>query len=68
MDRIPGSSRLIKRPELAAYLGVSMVHISVLQRRGVIPFIKIGHSTRYRLKDVLAALDRLTVRGEGGRQ
>ncbi len=55
-------SRLLTTPELGDAISLSERSIQYLQKRRAIPYIKIGRSVRFRLRDVEKALERFTVR------
>ena len=58
-----GDGELLDTPELALTLNESPFTIRDWRHKGVIPFLKLGHrQIRYRLRDVLAALERRTVK------
>jgi len=50
---------ILSRRELANYLGVCERTVSNLERRRLLPHIKLGKRTVYRLDSILAALNRL---------
>ena len=56
-----GEELLTKR-ELAARLKKSPRCIEQWMRRRYLPYIKIAHTVRFRWRDVLEALERLTIR------
>lgn len=57
-----GGGALLDEPELATTLGESERTIRTWRQAGVIPVIVCGYRTRrYRLDDVLAALEKRTV-------
>lgn len=54
---------LLDTPQLADALGQLERTIETLRRKGAIPYISLGHRTvRYKLADVLAALEKRTVK------
>lgn len=53
---------LLTKRELAARLKKSPRCIEHWMRRRYLPYIKIGHTVRFRWGDILEALERLTVR------
>jgi excisionase family DNA binding protein len=55
-------SGLLKTPELAEAINLSPRSIQYLAKRRAIPYLKIGKSVRFRLADVLKALERFTVK------
>ena len=57
----PGEELLTKH-ELAARLKKSPRCIEQWMRRHYLPYIKIAHTVRFRWRDVLEALERLTIR------
>jgi hypothetical protein len=56
-----GEELLTKR-ELAARLKKSPRCIEQWMRRRYLPYIKIAHTVRFRWRDILEALERLTIR------
>ena len=56
-----GEELLTKR-ELASRLKKSPRCIEQWMRRRYLPYIKIAHTVRFRWRDVLEALERLTIR------
>ncbi len=58
----PGGGAILDEPELAGVLGESDRTIQTWRKAGVIPVIVCGYRThRYRLEDVLAALEKRSV-------
>lgn len=58
-----GNGCLLDGKELAAVLGEENRTITTWRRRGIIPWIDAGYrSKRYRLADVLKALERRTIK------
>lgn len=58
-----GNGCLLNQSELAAALGEEPRTITTWRQRGIIPCIDAGYrSKRYKLVDVLAALERRTIR------
>ena len=55
-------SRLITTTELGEAISLCDRSIHYLKKRRAIPYIKIGRSTRFRLRDVERALEKLTIR------
>ena len=55
----PAGTIILNRKQLAAYLGLCARSIQNLERRGVMPRIKLGKRTVYRLDSVLATLGKL---------
>lgn len=49
---------LLTKPLLAAKLKYSVSYINKLMRQLKIPYLKIGKSVRFKLNDVMAALER----------
>jgi len=56
------ASLILRKPQLAKMLGVSIRHLDNLTRRGLLPRVRLGRSIRYRRDAVMAALKKL----EGG--
>ena len=53
---------LLTEREACEYLRLCPRHLFALRKRGLIPFVKIGGRTvRYRLRDLDAAIDAMTV-------
>jgi excisionase family DNA binding protein len=55
-------SRLLTTPELGDAISLSHRSIQYLTKRRAIPYIKIGRSVRFRLRDVERALEKFTIR------
>ncbi len=56
---------LLDTPQLAVALNESPFTIRDWRKKGVVPYIKVGHrQIRYRLAAVLAALERFTVKAK----
>lgn len=55
-------SRLVTTPELGRALSLSKRSIQYMAKRRMIPYLKLGRATRFRLRDVEKALERFTVR------
>jgi Helix-turn-helix domain len=53
--------RLFTETELAGRLGISPRHLSDLRKQGLIPYIALGRCIRYKEKDVVRAIEKLTV-------
>ena len=53
--------RLLTDFEACEYLRIRNRQLYAWRMQGIIPFIRIGRSIRYRLRDLDAALDVLTV-------
>ena len=55
---------LISTPDAATLLGVRAQTLEVwrCKKRYALPYLKIGNGVRYRVSDLLAFLDRATVR------
>jgi len=53
----PNPDDLVSAHELARYFRVSLITIRRQTYAGIFPFIKIGRVTRYRFRDVLAAIE-----------
>jgi excisionase family DNA binding protein len=58
---IDGSNPLVTDQEACEYLRIRQRQLYTWRMQGVIPFIRIGRSIRYRLRDLDAAIDALTV-------
>ena len=59
----PSGTPILSQRQLADYLGLCERSVRNLERRGVIPRIKLGKRTVYRLDSILAALARLEQEG-----
>ena len=59
----PSGTPILSQRQLAEYLGLCERSVRNLERRGVIPRIKLGKRTVYRLDSILAALARLEQEG-----
>jgi hypothetical protein len=58
-----GNGVLLTAEELANQLGEAPRTITTWRQRGIIPWIDVGYrSKRYKLADVLAALERRTIK------
>jgi excisionase family DNA binding protein len=59
----PNANRLLTPDEVAEMLDVKPQTLAVwrCQKRQDLPYIKVGHKIRYRLRDVEAWLERQTV-------
>jgi hypothetical protein len=58
-----GNGCLLNGSELAVALGEESRTITTWRKRGIIPWIDAGYRTkRYKLADVLAALEKRTIR------
>lgn len=53
---------LLRIDQVASLLGVSKRTITNLAARRKIPFVKIGRCLRFRLRDVEAAINKMTVK------
>jgi excisionase family DNA binding protein len=54
---------LVDEAEIARLLNVPPVYVGKLRRRGLIPFIRLGHRTiRFETGKVLTAVERLRIR------
>jgi len=51
--------QILSRRQLAQYLGVCSRLVATLEKQGVLPSIKLGKRTVYKLDSVLTALSRL---------
>jgi hypothetical protein len=60
---LPAASAILSRKELAAYLGICPRSIQNLENRGILPRIKLGKRTVYRLDSVLKTLGDLETEG-----
>ena len=58
---IDSGNPLLTDPEACAHLRFRQRQLYTYRMQGVIPFIRIGHSIRYRLRDLDAAIDAMTV-------
>ena len=58
---IDSGSPLLTDEEACNYLRIRQRQLYTWRMQGVIPFIRIGRSIRYRLADLEAAIDALTV-------
>lgn len=59
----PGKGELLSEAELARALGETPRTIMTWRHKGIIPCIVLGHKTiRYRLENVLAALDKRQIK------
>jgi hypothetical protein len=59
----PGHGELLSEPELAERLGEASKTVRHWRVNGIIPYMVLGHKTiRYRLENVLAALDKRQVK------
>ncbi len=56
--------RLLTRKEAAEFLRCSVIHLHRLTKCGEISCIKRGKYIRYRIRDLLAFLDKYTTRKE----
>jgi excisionase family DNA binding protein len=56
------SARLLKKYELAQFLGKGRRSVELMMLNRQIPFIKIGRHVRFRLSDVEAALEKFVVK------
>lgn len=59
-------SQLITDEEACQYLRIRQRQLYSWRVRGIIPFIRIGRSIRYRLRDLDAAIGAMTVTGQAG--
>ena len=65
-NRIGNYCGYIRRKEAAKYLGISLRTLSNFQRRGIIPYVRIGHRlTLFRIPDLDRAMKRFTIRAMG---
>jgi predicted DNA-binding transcriptional regulator AlpA len=55
-------TRLLDKDELARIIGKSVRSVDNLMRAKAVPYIKVGRSVRFRLRDVEKALQKLTVK------
>jgi hypothetical protein len=63
----PGHGYLMTEVEIARQLGETPITVRNWRYAEIIPFVDCGfRSKRYRLADVLEALDRRTIRPRGG--
>jgi hypothetical protein len=58
-----GNGELLDAPTLASALDESVFTIRAWRQKGVIPCLRLGYrSYRYKLRDVVAALERRTIK------
>ena len=57
--QIVAPTQILSQRELADYLGLCERSVRKLERNGVLPFIKLGKRTVYRMDSVLEALKKL---------
>ena len=62
IEKIGVSERLLKKDELAQFLGKGRRSVELMMIHRQIPFIKIGRHVRFRLSDVEKALEKFTVK------
>jgi excisionase family DNA binding protein len=55
-NELSDADRLLKKPEMAAYCGVTTRTLETWVKDGRIPCFKIGRTVRFRLADVLEFL------------
>jgi len=60
---IDGGSPLLTDEETCRYLRIRQRQLYAWRMSGIIPFIRIGRSIRYRLSDLEAAIQAMTVTG-----
>lgn len=64
----PGKGALSTTEEIAGALGENPRTVETLRRKGAIPYLSLGHRTvRYKLADVLAALEKRTIKPRNAR-
>ena len=51
------SDGLLRKPELAKKLSISKRTLDAWMKKGRVPFLKVGKSVRFRLRDVLEKLN-----------
>jgi excisionase family DNA binding protein len=64
VDKLRALDQLVTMDEVAAFLGVTRRTIETLMSSRKIRFIKIGHSVRFRVRDLEKLLDEYTVEKE----
>jgi DNA-binding XRE family transcriptional regulator len=57
--QIVAPTQILSQRELADYLGLCERSVRKLENKGVLPFIKLGKRTVYRMDSVLEALKKL---------
>jgi excisionase family DNA binding protein len=62
IEKIGVNERLLKKDELAQFLGKGRRSVELMMIHREIPFIKIGRHVRFRLGDVEKALEKFTVK------
>jgi predicted DNA-binding transcriptional regulator AlpA len=55
-------TRLLTKRDLAKIIGKSIRSVENLMRSKTVPYLKIGHSVRFRLREVEKALQKHTVK------
>jgi excisionase family DNA binding protein len=66
VDKLGALGQLVTIDEVAAFLGTSRRTIETLMVTRKITFIKIGHSVRFRVRDLEKLLDEYTIEKEAG--
>jgi uncharacterized membrane protein len=61
LDPVKVESGYVNREELASILGFSSRHISNLMKKGILPYIKIGKSARFRVPESRSALNKYKI-------
>jgi excisionase family DNA binding protein len=61
---IDGGSPLLTDEEACQYLRIRQRQLYSWRMSGIIPFIRIGRSIRYRQRDLDAAIEAMTVTGQ----
>lgn len=61
-----GGSPLLTDEEACQYLRIRQRQLYSWRMSGIIPFIRIGRSIRYRQRDLAAAIEAMTVTGRTG--
>jgi len=57
LQEAEGEDRILKSPEAADYMGISLRHLYAISESGALPRIKIGRSVRYSLADIRRYLE-----------
>ena len=52
---------LLTEPEMASHLRICRRQLHTWRKKGIIPYLKIGRTVRFRLSDVEAALEKRTI-------
>ena len=62
------AERLLSKKELAPRLNVAVRTVDSWMQRGLLPYLKIGRSVRFRWSDVMEGLERFRVGAKKGGQ